>query len=322
MTDEGSRKVPRRSAGPDFEDHLPPPEPHSGRRIMPDPQPEQPTRVGRRFAPPEEELLPEEFLPAEFLPAEQVAEEPTWVSPPPAPQPTATRTSRRNWLLLPGVGVLLIAVVVAGWFLIGRQYFSTNSASTSPEGSISPSPSPTPSASPDPENTEGAPEAVGELIVNDTSLTAPPGWLLYGDESIENDRRVIRLSHAETDVRLQVATLPESAGDVAAACEALSLSQQELFTDVTPSPTLGIGVDPAQGSGVTCGFHGTRSGDGVANTVTFTVVLRVSDGHLLSLRSMIPDSLDNGPSSEQARGDLAAMNCAASRNFQVMLPLC
>ncbi len=180
--------------------------------------------------------------------------------------------------------------------------------------------SPTPS--PDPENTEGAPEAIGELQVNDTSLTAPPGWRLYGDESIENDRRVIRLSHAETDVRLQVATIAEVQGDVAEACETLSTAQQESFTDVTSTPTLGIGIDPAQGSGITCGFHGTRAGDGVAVTVTFTVVLRISDGHLLSLRSMIPDSLEHSPESERARGDLAAMNCAAGRNFQVTLPLC
>ncbi|MDO5067035.1 MAG: hypothetical protein Q4D96_07135 [Propionibacteriaceae bacterium] len=311
MADEWSRAVPRRSAEPDPEEYRPSPAAPAGRRAMSEPEEEpQLSSGGRRFAPAEEEPAPEEPTP-----------EQPWRAPSSPTIQEKPRKPRRRWLIVLLIIMLVIALGVTSWFFVLRDHFASPSTS-SPEPDVTtvePSPTPTPD---DPENTEGAPEAVGELQVNDTTLTAPPGWHLYGDESIEDGRRVIRLSHAETDVRLQVATIADVQGDVAAACESLSAAQQESFTEVTPTPTLGIGIDPAQGSGVTCGFHGTRTGDGVAATVTFTVVLRISDGHLLSLRSMIPDSLEQTPASEQARGELAAMNCAAGRNFQVTLPLC
>ncbi|MDO5083943.1 MAG: hypothetical protein Q4D89_11165 [Arachnia propionica] len=309
MADEWSHAVPRRGAAPASEDQLPVPPAHSGRRALPEPEEEQPpNRAGRRFAPAEEDPVP------------RPTSRPTPVTDPPS-APSGSHPHRR-WLLILAAGLLVITVGVASWFLVIRHRAVPSPILTTDETTDTLGEPTSPTPSPDPENTEGAPEAIGELQVNDTSLTAPPGWRLYGDESIENDRRVIRLSHAETDVRLQVATIAEVQGDVAEACETLSTAQQESFTDVTSTPTLGIGIDPAQGSGITCGFHGTRAGDGVAVTVTFTVVLRISDGHLLSLRSMIPDSLEHSPESERARGDLAAMNCAAGRNFQVTLPLC
>ena len=275
---------------------------------MPAPEEEQqPPRSGCRFAPAEEDPTPQDS---------------SWPTPATSPSPPKKGHPHRRWVLILVIGLLVIALAVASWFLVIRDRLASSPTPSATESTTEFTESPSPLPSPDPENTEGAPEALGELQVNDTTLTAPPGWRLYGDESIEDGRRVIRLSHATTDVRLQVATIADVQGDVAAACETLSAAQQASFTDVTPTPTLGIGIDPVQGSGVTCGFHGTRTGDGVATTVTFTVVLRVSDGHLLSLRTMIPDSLAQTPESEQARGELAAMNCAAGRNFQVTLPLC
>ncbi|MDO5094145.1 MAG: hypothetical protein Q4D79_12180 [Propionibacteriaceae bacterium] len=227
---------------------------------------------------------------------------------------------------------LLAAVLLTGgiWVVLNRDRLPLglggSSAPTSP--GVSPTTETTPeatasSASPDPESTEGARAAVEELVLNDTRLTAPAGWNLYGDDQIEDalgetDRRIIRLSHGETDVRLQVASLTSAGGDLGAACEGLSTSQQEQFSEVTATATVPVGVDPAQGAGYSCGFHGIRTSDGIANTVTFTLLLRVSDGHVLTLRSIVPDSVGPGV----ARQELAAMNCTTSLNFGVILPLC
>ncbi len=228
-------------------------------------------------------------------------------------QPADSKDKLRLPLVITIV-ILTLALIAAGWVIINQ--FSRRDDSTPTQPSASPTLS---TASPDPESTEGAQEPVAELVLNDTSLTAPSGWNLYGDEQIESDRRVIRLSHGETDVRLQVVSLTSAEGDLNAACEALSASQQEQFSDVTTTPTLSAGVNPDQGAGVTCGFQGTRLSDGVTNTVSFTLLLRVEDGHVLLLRSMIPSTVTPGAVSRQ---ELAAMNCTASLNFGVTLPLC
>ena len=62
-----------------------------------------------------------------------------------------------------------------------------------------------------------------------------------------------------------------------------------------------------------------RTEDNVPNTVMFTLLLRTNDGHVLVLRSIIPDSVGGGAT---ARQELAGMNCTASLNFGVTLPLC
>ena len=51
----------------------------------------------------------------------------------------------------------------------------------------------------------------------------------------------------------------------------------------------------------------------------FTVLVRTNDGHVLILRNIIPDSVGGGAT---ARQELAGMNCTASLNFGVALPLC
>ena len=55
------------------------------------------------------------------------------------------------------------------------------------------------------------------------------------------------------------------------------------------------------------------------NTVTFIFLLRASDNHVLTLRSIVPDSVSGGSA---ARQELAGMNCTASLNFGVTLPFC
>lgn len=332
MADEVSRTVPRRCADPD-------PEPTeswertapSGRRALIESAepPPPPRRAGRRFAPADPEVLPEEsaWSQATIATVPSPADEPVQALPvhhdadSAAPLPSAPARSGgagRRWLLLVGACLIMVALVVVGWFTLLPGVPASQQAPSASAEAASPSPSP----SSDPESTEGATEAPGPLELNDTTVTAPTGWNLYRDETIEGDRRVIRLSHAATDIRLQVATLTAAGPDAAVTCETVSTSMQATFTDVAPTPTLPIGIDPAQGTGVTCGFRGIRTADGVANTVSFTVVMRVSDGHILTLRSVIPDTAAESPEAESARGELAAMNCSASRNFQVTLPLC
>lgn len=348
---EPSRITPRRGSAPDDDFAFRAPTPARGRRAMPPdevgpPAPGRraavdsppPVSGGRRFALPEENGARHSEFPETSHPGgRHFAPEPDEAPPEPQPdfdsvplprseaglsavtsadhdEPQPKDRPRHRWLI-PAVGVTAVAVVLAGWFYLGKRFGGgTPSTATSP--------SPTLTASPDAEDTSGAVPATEELKLNDTAFNAPAGWSIYGDEVIETDRRVVRLTNTTTDLRLQVATLATTGGgDVAAVCESLSASQQSKFSDVTTTPTLGIGIDPAQGAGVTCGFHGTRTGDSVPATVSFTVVVRVSDGHALTLRSMIPDAL-TGAAGEQARGELAAMNCSASRNFQVTLPLC
>lgn len=332
MADEVSRTVPRRCADPEpapTESWRPPAPSSPGRRALVDPvdPPSAPRRAGRRFAPVEPEVLPEESAwdqatiatPESRAEREPVPDHPVQDDADPEPEPPDRPNRRgRRLLLLIGACFLIVALVVVGWFTLLPRVPASQSASPTPTEATSPPASP----SSDPESTEGATEAPGPLELNDTTITAPPGWNLYRDEIIEGDRRVIRLSHAATDIRLQVATLAAAGPDASATCEAVSASMQATFSDVTPTPTLPIGIDPAQGTGVTCGFRGTRTADGVANTVSFTVVIRVSDGHILTLRSVIPDTAVESSGAEAARGELAAMNCSASRNFQVTLPLC
>lgn|GEM_PF-394667 len=249
----------------------------------------------------------------------------------PHPHPGRSRWGRRK-LYLSLICLLLAVLLIGGiWVVLNRDQLPRGLSGESPNGpgadasttNGTPENESTP-ASPDPENTEGAQAASEELKLNDTRLTPPAGWNLYGDEMIEDvegeaDRRVIRLSNSDTDIRLQVISVTSAGGDLGAACEGLSANQQGQFSDVTRSATVSVGVDPAQGAGFSCGFHGIRTTDGVASTVTFTLVLRTTDGHVLMLRNIIPDSVVAGAASRQ---ELAAMNCTASLNFGVTLPLC
>ena len=155
-------------------------------------------------------------------------------------------------------------------------------------------------------------------MLNDTSFETPPGWVVYTDELIEGDRRLVALRQGD-DARLQAVTLVTTDPDLATSCRALITSQARPFTGTAELLTLPIGLDPAIGDGRTCGFTGTRTSDGVPNSVTFTLVRRATDGHVLVLRQTVPDAIALGAA---PRHDLTAMTCRASAGFGVPLPLC
>ncbi len=161
--------------------------------------------------------------------------------------------------------------------------------------------------------------AAGEIQLDDAQFMAPEGWTLYGDELIENARRVVRLSHQATDVRLQAVTLEPSGADISTSCGSLVTTQQAQFTHVTPELMAPIGVDVTLGAAIRCGFAGIRSSDGVPNSVTFTLVTRASDSHVLVLRNTVPDALTG---ERTGVAQLNAMTCEASGSFGVALPLC
>lgn len=214
---------------------------------------------------------------------------------------------------------------------------STSAAEPSPTSSppasdSAPLPSPRPSTSvaaePPPSvpgttaATEEEPPATaspaGAVVLNDTTFVAADGWVLHGDALVEGDRRVVRLSEPSSDTRLQALTLLMDP-DLEASCAALVAAQKGQFAVTREELPRPVGVSPEEGTGVSCGFAGVRTADGVANTVSFTLLRRATDSHVLMLRSTIPDVVGVG---DQPRRDLTRMSCAASSGFGVPLPLC
>lgn len=179
------------------------------------------------------------------------------------------------------------------------------------------SPGPVITAPVEPAPTGGT--TVGLIELNDARFTIPDGWTLYGDEVIEGDRRAVRLSNAATDARLQAVTLVPEATNLAASCSSLVDLQQTQFAGVARQLVVPIGVDDSLGSGVRCGFSGTRSADGVPTTVTFTLISRVQDAHVLMLRSTTPDA---AASNTDMMLQVTSMSCEASSSFGVPQPLC
>lgn len=204
--------------------------------------------------------------------------------------------------------------------------------SSAPPSDSAPLPSPNPGTTappddspPDPTTTgpteeEPAESAspAGTIELNDTAFVARDGWVLYGDEVVEGDRRVVRLSEPSSDARLQVLTLLQDQ-DLAVSCEALITAQQDQYTVTSEQLPRPVSVAPAQGTGMSCGFAGVRTSDSVANSVSFILLRRTTDSHVLMLRTTIPATVGVG---DQARRDLTAMSCGASTGFGVPLPLC
>lgn len=229
---------------------------------------------------------------------------------------------------------VLAGTLVAGLTIVGAYTFwgprpapedpvvATPSVEATPsptEESPTADPTPDPSgvgpADPSPEPTE---PSVGLIQLNDTAFTPPVGWSLYGDDLIETDRRVVRLSHTDSGASLQVVTLVADP-DLGESCRALVQSQGEQFAVTSEHLALPVGLDATVGEGVTCGFTGVRTDDGIANSVSFTLVRRASDAHVLMLRQTVPDEV---PAGSPARRDLSAMGCEASTGFAAPLPLC
>ncbi|RMB60026.1 hypothetical protein EAX62_09945 [Tessaracoccus antarcticus] len=189
-------------------------------------------------------------------------------------------------------------------------------------GSAAPLPGTVPPAPVLPQSPEPSPEGsevAGTIVLNDATFIAPAGWLLYGDDLIEDGRRAVRLSHDRTDARLQAVTLNPGDSDLSASCGSLVDLQQAQFSDVTRQLVVPIGVEASAGTGVRCGFTGVRSSDGIANTVTFTLVSRATDSHVLMLRTTVPQG---GASDSAPVQQLGAMSCEASASFGLALPLC
>ncbi|MGV8845457.1 hypothetical protein [Tessaracoccus sp.] len=257
-------------------------------------------------------------------------------------EPTRPRVIHRGAWAIGGVGILALVLLV-----LALQPSSEVPPTTPPRSSTSVTPSPvvtptggsdgTPTPAPgtaaplpgtntpeelptpaeEPSPSAGATVALVQL--NDAQFSSPEGWTIYGDEMIEGARRTVRLSNPTTDARLQAVTLEGGSSTLADACVSLVNLQQAQFTAVTRQLVVPIGVDVTAGAGVRCGFTGKRNSDGVANTVTFTVVSRATDSHVLMLRTTLPVTV---ASDAVAPLQLNSMSCQASSSFGVSLPLC
>lgn len=256
--------------------------------------------------------------------------------------PTAPWFQRRGWWAAGAVTLVVLIPVL--WFVLlstpGGQPVSppsplpstTASPSAEASGAVAATTSPPAVAPPLPGTASPGPvinapvepapsggSTVGLIELNDARFTIPDGWTLYGDEVIEGDRRAVRLSNAATDARLQAVTLVPGTTALEASCTSLVDLQQTQFAEVSRQLVVPIGVDDSLGSGVRCGFSGIRSADGVPTTVTFTLVSRISDAHVLMLRSTTPDAAANNT---DMMLQLASMSCEASASFGVPQPLC
>lgn len=198
------------------------------------------------------------------------------------------------------------------------------SSATSPqqeptEGQDTPAPAaPTSDQVDDPSSGASEPP-VQFLELDDTSLTVPAGWEIYADELVEGERRMVRLSHTDTDARYQAVSLTAADPVLGTSCRALVSSQMDNYEVTGEDLVVAVGVDEEEGEGVSCGFTGIRQSDGVANHITYTLVRRDTDSHVLMLRQTVPESL---PAGSEARRDLSAMNCDTTTGFGVALPLC
>ncbi len=165
---------------------------------------------------------------------------------------------------------------------------------------------------PDSEITAGDSNVVA---LDDTHFELPPGWTIYADGSVAG-RRVVWVSHAETDLRLQVGTLVD-VDDLTEACQALVNDQSAEYRDVTVrEPKV---IEDVPGEAVACGFDGVRLADEEPNNVMFNLNRRPGDKHLLLLRRTAPKELST---IHPARSEQVSLFCQASRSFGTPMPLC
>lgn len=220
-----------------------------------------------------------------------------------APQKSARRADSgrpKSRLRLAILLVIVVAVLVGLGLLL--VFFGPSSSQRSTAGSGEGAAATTVPASP--------------IAVDDAQFNIPENWEIYQDEQIDSGRRAIWLQEPTSQVRLQVTTLAD-VPDATQACDDLVTNQAADYTDVSYEPTADISVSQENGSGVTCGFSGNNA-EGIATAVTYTLLTRTSDSHVLLLRSTVPDE----QSTSWPRNQLADMNCQASTSFGVALPLC
>lgn len=171
----------------------------------------------------------------------------------------------------------------------------------------------TPSASP-------ASSSAGPVVLElgDSRVTVLPGWRLYADEVVQDDRRLVRLRHLETDTRIQIVTLTSINEDLATACSDLVTEQSKTYDNVAESATVDVSVAPGA-EGVACSFTGTRTSDSVATKVDFTLVRRDTDSTTIVFRDTIPVAV---PADSPARTELAVIECGAAYSFGVTISQC
>lgn len=176
-------------------------------------------------------------------------------------------------------------------------------------GSVTPPPSGT--------ATTAAPAGV-PLDLGEATIVVHPGWQLYADEVVQDQRRLIRMRELTTDTRIQAVVLTTVAEELDQACLALMSDQAQGYTDVAES--LAVTVQSGAGAeGVSCAFTGTRSSDGVPNKVEFTLVRRQADGLTLFFRDTIPAEVPEG---SPVVAQLSAIECDAAATFAVTINAC
>lgn len=257
--------------------------------------------------------------------------------------------TRPAWFLVAGLGVVMAVAVAALWLLFGSRDGGPTAlpASPSPTATTSnptaePSPSATgtspqtPSSEPaqapmmgptgtptpqsgtpeptDPATTE--PQATVVTLDDGAAFTMPDEWELYADEQVQNDRRLVRIREVGTDVRIQAVSLTTVNGPLEDACLDLISDHRQLYTNVAEGLPVSVPIS-GEGEGVSCNFTGTRTSDGVASGVEFTLLQRGTT--TLVFRDTIPTAV---PADAPARAQLVAMECEAAQGFGVLVDQC
>ncbi|MFD0866122.1 hypothetical protein ACFQ06_09905, partial [Tessaracoccus lubricantis] len=184
-------------------------------------------------------------------------------------------------------------------------------------------PAPAPAESPQlPTGPEEEPSPVSStpsgvrLALNGAVLDMPPGWQLYADELVQDQRRLVRIRELTTDVRIQAVSLTNVTGPLDQACLDLMTDHRQLFTGVAEGLPVTVPIS-GEGQGVSCNFTGTRASDGVANQVEFTL-LQLGTVTLV-FRDTVPTTV---PEDSPALAQLVSMECAASESFGITVNQC
>lgn len=220
-----------------------------------------------------------------------------------APEPRAG--ARRPWVPLAGLGVALMVG-------IGGLYLAMDGVGGQAAPSVVASPSASPSATASP-GVKTSP-----LPLDDATLQVPAGWEVYADETVQDDRRLVRLREPATDVRLQAVTLTTVKGSLSTACGQLVKDHEASYTSPAQTPPFTVPVAPG-GEGYSCGFRGVRTSDQQQGRVTFTMLRRTADAHTLVLRATVPDA---AATDKAAATQLETMTCSAAASFAVDLTRC
>ena len=206
-----------------------------------------------------------------------------------APGPSDGRTPGNDPTLIPSA----VATPTPG---------ASSSAAASPSAIASPSPTSDPSLI---------------ALDDDAQVRLLPGWQMYTDEVVQDDRRLIRIKQLATDTRIQIVTLTSVVGPLDAACSDLIAEHRPQYSGVVESPSVAVAV--SEGSeGSACSFTGTRMSDNVASKVDFTIVRR-ADGVSLLFRDIAPQTL---PVDAPALNELATIECGAAESFGVTIGQC